>query len=516
MSSNKKEVEPPNTSNLGGNAVENMENVLLKMKLLHTMGDGNNFKFQQVFGADTDTLQYNHKEMLERFDEKLKETTEIDFDILQEILTELKKLLIEVVHKKEKEEIEENLNIEKFIENLRYREVDVGVMVMEILDICARNCNWERDSTIKELKKSLDSLTLIEIIKKLFQLIQQMNFDLLNAEVQAVQPHLKAQMVAVEKEEFAKLTVNAGRVTRAPLQHTGAWLDNAYCRLMCGESINGTTMKKMNKPRNRIAEDPKIFELNLDNIFCESIQELFLWDDNVTYAEILEINGRKFQNLALRALKLVLTMTITSRVQSIFENFVRIITEDLSPSDKSERLSARLSQQQRVVQYRKELEKFVRKDCAALLDEGLNLSMNCRRKKKYDEKIKDCVKSVQMKCEELMTKLFMEEQTFVKCEENRFQFILMKMTGVVEDQFARFYLLDEDDSFWYCMNILLELLRNAYLAKGKNFSPNLHAAYSVFKEEMLELAHEYLSLMEYLMAVYREYIEQIVKDLKKT
>lgn len=146
-------------------------------------------------------------------------------------------------------------------QQMRQGSFDIQAMIHYVLDTMTSMCAPVRDEEIQKVRTSNDSM--IEQIRQVISILDNMSLDLANFRLRSLRPHLMSMAVEYERDKFASM-LNDGTIQ---LVRTKAWLTQSadkLCQVAAQRNPEGVQPQKNNKPSH-----DAIFEDAFVSLLCQ-------------------------------------------------------------------------------------------------------------------------------------------------------------------------------------------------------------------------------------------------------
>ncbi|KAI8363832.1 T-complex protein 11-domain-containing protein [Choanephora cucurbitarum] len=205
------------------------------------------FKLQRH--GPTDELEKRVRLMAEKafFDKLEQDIQQGKADMsLPSVIQDVKMRLLSLVrpHTSLHKQIDESIDLSLIKQQIKQHSFDMQHMISYVLNTMSGMCAPVRDEEIQNAKASPG---MIDQIRSILTILDNMNLDLANFRLRSLRPHLMSIAVEYEREKFATM-LNQGTIQ---LVRTKTWLTDStqkLCQVAAERNPEGVLPEKNNKP----------------------------------------------------------------------------------------------------------------------------------------------------------------------------------------------------------------------------------------------------------------------------
>nr|CAB3266873.1 T-complex protein 11-like protein 1 [Phallusia mammillata] len=218
------------------------------------------------------------------------------FDHAFVIIKDVKEMMVSLLadnrvtslHKK----IDEIFDIELLKQQAKHSALDVRKLSVNIIDTIAAMCAPIRDKDVAELYSIDDT---VDLFRKIFDVMEIMKQDKINALVSAITPHIQKHHIQYEREKFNDIL---SKLPEGPIA-TERWLQNTHRQLLLTAEMDVT-----NKETNKTTISP----LTLLKV---AFTKLLDWNHSTnSFPETIAVDQERFINLQKEFQRVILTATL--------------------------------------------------------------------------------------------------------------------------------------------------------------------------------------------------------------
>ncbi|RCH99763.1 hypothetical protein CU098_001631 [Rhizopus stolonifer] len=223
----------------------------------------------------TDELEKRVRTIAEKaFFDKLEQDIEHhqSYEALLSLIQDVKMRLLSLVrpHTSMHRQINEAIDLNLIEQQIKQRSFDMQAMIDYVLQTMSNMCAPVRDSEIQDTK----SMSIIDQMKSILAILDNMNLDLANFRLRSLRPHLMSMAVEYEREKFATM-INQGTIQ---LVRTKAWLTESterLCQAVAQRNPENVLPEKNNKPsHDAVFEDAFVSLLTKAQPVIRTLQDL--------------------------------------------------------------------------------------------------------------------------------------------------------------------------------------------------------------------------------------------------
>jgi uncharacterized membrane protein len=235
-------------------------------------------------------------------------------------------------------------------QEIRQKSFNMQRMIDYVLDTASSMCAPVRD---EEIQKARESNSMIDQIKQIFTILEDMNMDLANFRLRSLRPHLMSISVEYEREKFAQM-LNNGTIQ---LVRTKTWLNasaDKLCQVAAQRNPEQVLPERNNKPTHDAVYEDALVSLLSQSEAITAIEAL---------PETLALDARRmadFQN-EVQAITIVAALLMLARnfgsasAQTLTDLAATLFTMLQDPTTSIDHLAAEIERAVKVKPERREM-----------------------------------------------------------------------------------------------------------------------------------------------------------------